>query len=53
MTSVDYTTDFDITRLKSGILDAFGVGFPYLVSDLNIWDYPLTKSDMELWTSCR
>ena len=54
MTSIDYTSsEFDITGLKSGILDAFKVGFSYLASDFNIWDYPLTIADMKLWTTCR
>ena len=52
MTSID-DTNSAITGLKSEILDAFVVGFSYLASDFNIWDYPLTVPDMKSWTSCR
>ena len=52
MTSID-DTNSAITGLKSEILDAFVVGFSYLASDFNIWDYPMTIADMKLWTSCR
>ena len=54
MTSIDYTnSEIDVKGLKSGVLDAFKVGFSYLASDFNIWDYPMTIADMKLWTTCR
>ena len=54
MTSIDYTNSrIDVKGLKSGVLDAFKVGFSYLASDFNIWDYPMTIADMKLWTSFR
>ena len=54
MTSIDNTnSEIGITSLKSGILDSFAVGHAYLASDFNIWDYPMTIADMQLWTSCR